>query len=69
MDMIAALEVLEQQKVFSIENTSKAEPGFTAKYLVKGASQDQGKIERIMTTTMGFGGMHGAMIIQREVNS
>jgi 3-oxoacyl-(acyl-carrier-protein) synthase len=69
MDLIAALEVLENQKVFAIENTSKVEGAFKAKYLVKGSSQDQGKIDRIMTTTMGFGGMHGAMIIEREAHS
>lgn len=69
MDMIAALEVLEHQKVFSIENTLTVEPGFTANYLVQGSSQNQGMIDRIMTTTMGFGGMHGAMLIQREVHA
>ncbi len=69
MDLIAALEVLDKQKVFSIENTPAVEPNFTARYLVKGSSQDQGKIKRIMTTTMGFGGMHGALIVEREVNS
>jgi hypothetical protein len=66
MDLIAALEILEHQKVFAIENTSQVEPNFTAKYLVRGASQDQGVIDSIMTTTMGFGGMHGALIVQRK---
>lgn len=65
MDLIAALEVLEHQKVFAIENTAAVEPGFTARYLVKGSSKDQGAVNRIMTTTMGFGGMHGALIVQR----
>jgi hypothetical protein len=69
MDLIAAMEVLEHQKVFSIANTVKVDPHFTAKYLVHGSSEDQGPIDRIMTTTMGFGGMHGAMVIEREVRN
>jgi len=67
LDLIAALEVLKHQKVFAIENTSEVDPSFTARYLVKGSSSSQGSIERIMTTTMGFGGMHGAMAVQREM--
>lgn len=64
IDLIAALEVLKHQMVFSIANTALADPCFKGRYLVASAPAMSDPVNRIMTTTMGFGGMHGAMVIE-----
>lgn len=64
IDVIAGLEVLRHQKTFAIGNTAEADPAFSARYLVQGSSVDQGPLRRIMTSTMGFGGMHGALMLE-----
>lgn len=65
VDLIAALEVLQHQKVFSIANTEVSDPEFKGRYLVRNSPLGIGPIDRIMTATMGFGGMHGAMVVER----
>lgn len=61
VDVVAGLEILKHQGVFSIGNTSEADPDFKGYYLVCGSSPDQGHISNIMISSMGFGGMHGAL--------
>jgi 3-oxoacyl-[acyl-carrier-protein] synthase II len=68
IDVIAGLEILSHQRVFSIGNTVAADPAFRGRYLVRGSSQDQGRISRVMANTMGFGGMHGSLVLERREN-
>ena len=78
VDFIAGLEVLKHQRVFSLMRTPEIDDAFIGNYLTspqEPESYDQRNVsrkknvaplERILLTSLGFGGMHGAMILKRR---
>lgn len=70
VDFVAAVEILKHQQIFSIARTAEQDPQFKSRYLTLGAqnalAQDDvrsEKINRVMLTSLGFGGTHAAMML------
>lgn len=67
IDLISACEILKRQKIFSIQNTLQKDNELKMKYLTANCSQDpQKKIQQVLVTSLGFGGVHAAMTVAIE---
>lgn len=74
LDVIAAVEVLKTQKAFPIFTTAEVDSTFQNQYLVQNTAQKFAlnpesafqratTINRIMVTSLGFGGVHAAALV------
>jgi hypothetical protein len=67
MDLIAACEILREQKIFSIGNSTRIDSGFGSHYLLGNEPlQKQSSFERVLVTSLGFGGIHAAALLKRS---
>ena len=70
MDMIAACETLRRQVVFRLANTDEVDPLFHAHYLsAREPLPEHFRAERILISSLGFGGVHAAAIIKKTGKS
>lgn len=69
MDVIAACEVLRRQEVFLIANTKEPDTSLRSRFLVAGTEQPDGPFERVLVTSLGFGGVHSAALIGKAANA
>lgn len=69
MDFIAACEILRQQRVFRIANTETQDEMLKSNILTLRSieSLPGTQINRVLVSSLGFGGVHGAMQIEREM--
>ena len=65
LDTIAACEALRRQELFSLARTKVVDPKFRNRYAVQG-SPLPGQIERVMISSLGFGGLHASALIERS---
>lgn len=67
MDVIAACEVLRQRKVFRLANTQEVDPELKGRYLsARHELAPHFDAKQVLVTSLGFGGVHAAALIQRE---
>lgn len=64
LDLIAAAEALRTQRIFRLETTDEADPKFKCRYLVRGAETPRA-FSRIMISSLGFGGMHASVLVEK----
>ncbi len=65
VDLIAACEVLKKQKSFSIGSHDNQDPKLRLRYLLGKQSFVSGNIDQIIITSLGFGGVHASLLLQR----
>ena len=65
LDVIAACEALAKQTVFKIANTLEVDPAFRSRYLTKNTNERTAHLDRVLVTSLGFGGIHAAALISR----
>jgi 3-oxoacyl-[acyl-carrier-protein] synthase-1 len=63
IDLIAACEVLKNQRAFGITHFTSPDPEWNCRYL---AAPESKPWSRIMMTSLGFGGIHAAAMIELE---
>lgn len=63
VDLILAFEMLRRKESFPIHATDRVDPNLTMSYLLKGAQAPVNK--RVLVTSLGFGGMHAAALVER----
>lgn len=63
IDLIAASECLRSQKAFALNNTLQADPTFQMPYLSP-LTKPPLRIQRILVTSLGFGGVHAALALE-----
>jgi len=67
MDVIAGCEVLRTQSAFRIANTQEVDPQLRGNYLSANADlADPFHAERILISSLGFGGVHAAMMLRKS---
>lgn len=68
MDLIAACEVLRQQKSFGIASTDTPDSAFKSNFLTleNYKTLKPLRIDRVLVSSLGFGGVHGALQIERD---
>lgn len=66
LDVIAAVEVLKSQKVFAIATSSEVDKAFKSNYVFAGSKQVPTFIKRVLVTSLGFGGVHAAALVELE---
>jgi 3-oxoacyl-(acyl-carrier-protein) synthase len=75
MDVIAACQVMAKRKFFHLATTSEIDPAFRGRYLmgaqgVKGSRANSSDcpemVQRILVSSLGFGGVHAAALIRAE---
>lgn len=66
VDIIAACESLRRQTLFRIANTKTIDPSLCGTYLHGSAAAEARVLNRILVGSAGFGGMHGAALVERE---
>jgi 3-oxoacyl-(acyl-carrier-protein) synthase len=64
VDLIAACEMLRRGEVFRIANTEAPDPAFAARYLTRQARWSGPPPARALVASVGFGGMHGAALVE-----
>lgn len=64
MDVIAACEILKRQQVVELRNTQTLDTSFKATYTTASAKQTN-PINRILVLSLGFGGVHAALNVER----
>ena len=57
MDIIAACEVLKNQKAFGLATTEDLDPNFKSQYLIK-IKTFPNSFKNILVSSLGFGGLH-----------
>jgi 3-oxoacyl-[acyl-carrier-protein] synthase I len=65
IDVIAAAEILRRQTAFCLGNTDKADPKLKSNYALRGRSLS-GSYRRALVTSLGFGSVYAALIVERE---
>jgi 3-oxoacyl-(acyl-carrier-protein) synthase len=70
VDLIAAAEILRNQRVFKIQNTSQRDPEFEMNYLTADSAPEKiNNVQQILISSLGFGGIHAALMVLREKGS
>jgi 3-oxoacyl-[acyl-carrier-protein] synthase II len=65
VDVVLACETLRRQKCFSIANTETVDPAFKGRYLTAARNhQAPSSIHTVLVTSLGFGGIHAASLIE-----
>jgi len=62
IDTILACEALKRGEAFSLQTTNEIDAKFRCRYLT--ADQKIASISRVMISSLGFGGMHAAAVIE-----
>jgi 3-oxoacyl-(acyl-carrier-protein) synthase len=65
VDVILGCEALKRQDWFSIANTETIDTQLTGRYLTKGSAGPDKSLERVLVTSLGFGGIHAAVFLER----
>jgi 3-oxoacyl-(acyl-carrier-protein) synthase len=70
VDLIAACELLRRQRPFALHTTEVVDRRFRASYLTRARLEALGGrfprgLERVLVTSVGFGGMHAAAVVER----
>ncbi len=65
LDTIAAAHALKHQELFHLHTTDSVDVKFKSQYLTRGA-QTAKSFSRIMISSLGFGGMHAAALLERR---
>lgn len=74
LDLIAACAVLKNRKLFSLAQTQKLDPQFETKFQLNGSVNAnegfnlQSKVQAAMVTSLGFGGVHAALLVQCKLD-
>ncbi len=63
VDLIAAIEMLKHQTIFPIPGTTEVDPQFKSRYQVQQPKETP--LERILITSLGFGGTSAALVVQK----
>lgn len=63
IDLIAGCEILKNKKVFSLPQGTRIDSALKASYVVESHVAD---VERILITSLGFGGYHGALMLAKK---
>jgi 3-oxoacyl-(acyl-carrier-protein) synthase len=70
VDLILAREVMKRKKVFTLSQTAILDPAFTGNFLLSPSadrvSTFPGEFNRVLVTSLGFGGIHAAAVIERS---
>ncbi len=73
VDLIAACEILKEQRLFALGNTSVQDPKFKMSYLTQKFPMGEALSERAfnlgLVTSLGFGGVQAALLVQRVVEN
>jgi 3-oxoacyl-[acyl-carrier-protein] synthase I len=70
MDLIAGCEVLRTQKVFKLANTEQVDPQLRGRYLTANEPLVDGfHAERVLISSLGFGGVHAALMLKKGLKS
>lgn len=65
IDLIAACEALRHQQAFRIANTAEIDPAFKARYFSAQSRDSLNRIDRVLVSSLGFGGVHAAALLSR----
>lgn len=65
LDLIAAAEAMRRGRLFNIGNTPVADPKLGASFLHASAPPCEGDFRRALVTSLGFGGVHAAVVLER----
>ncbi len=65
LDTIAACEALRRQELFHLARTAAADAKFRGHYAVQGSALPS-RVERVMISSLGFGGLHASALIERS---
>jgi 3-oxoacyl-[acyl-carrier-protein] synthase-1 len=63
LDVICARAVLMRQNAFRLMTTPEVDPTFVGRYLTSIASHQPSKLETVLVTSLGFGGVHAAALV------
>jgi 3-oxoacyl-(acyl-carrier-protein) synthase len=63
VDIAAASLVLERQKIFSLANTLEIDAELRSNYLVGKNQRPPNRLQNILVSSLGFGGIHAAVSI------
>lgn len=65
LDVIAACDVLRSQKNFAISNQATIDPTLAATYLYNTERDLDAPINRVLVSSLGFGGVQAALLIEK----
>lgn len=65
MDLIAACEILKNQKGFYLGNTPQKDSQLKMTYMTRNLDLPAQKWNQILVTSLGFGGVHAAMLVEK----
>ena len=65
VDIVLACEAIRRQSAFRLANTFTIDPSFRSRYL-RANSDEQLAPEKVMVSSLGFGGIHAAAMIERR---
>lgn len=70
IDLILAREAIRRGEVFTISRTTTIDPKFRGNFLVSPTRESvaivPGNFSRVMVTSLGFGGVHAAAVLERS---
>jgi 3-oxoacyl-[acyl-carrier-protein] synthase II len=66
IDLIAACEALKRQQVFCINNNDRVDASFSGRYLYAGHTYAIPKLNRVLITSLGFGGVNAAALVELQ---
>lgn len=66
LDLIAACEMLRRQRGFALAATETLDPNLKANYWLPASLGPAGPISRVMISSLGFGGLHAAALLELE---
>jgi 3-oxoacyl-(acyl-carrier-protein) synthase len=73
IDLILAREVMRRGAAFTISQTTKVDPAFIGNFLASPSADSvatvPGNYSRVLVTSLGFGGIHAAAVLERRVPS
>ncbi len=72
IDLILAREVMKRGEAFTLSQTVTLDPAFHGKFLLSPSADEvklmRGNYSRVLVTSLGFGGIHAAAVIERSDN-
>lgn len=66
LDLIAACEMLRRQTGFALAATTELDPDLRANYWLPGRPGPRGPIRQVMISSLGFGGLHAAALLEQD---
>lgn len=68
IDIVLACQAMAQQKYFKIANSKELDPSFKGRYAIgEGELKLDRPINRVLVTSLGFGGIHAAAFVESEI--